>query len=180
MIHALYHTHNTVSVCFPCSSESPSQVFYLTLHYLYLRLKDSPEEKWAEFVLFYDNMCNVDRLIAARGTLPLPEPFDKVWLKISKVIDRLHLRNHKNPVCAVKYSPEPLKEMFPDLNTMVAEQTFSWASRYKKILCAMPQRRFLFFYHRMVVRRNKYICKCYKANRDPVFPKVSSESSYNL
>jgi hypothetical protein len=136
-----------------------------------------PEDQWEDFVLSYDNMCNVDRLIAARGPLPLPEPFDKMWLKITKVIDKLHLRNHKNPVCAEKYSPEPLKEIYPCLNTMVAEQTFSRASQYKKLICAMPQRRFLFYYHRMVVRRNKYICKCYKANRDPVLPKVRSEFS---
>ncbi|CAB3976792.1 Hypothetical predicted protein [Paramuricea clavata] len=128
-------------------SESPSQVFYLTLHYLYLRLKDLPEDQWEHFILSYDNMCNVDRLIAARSPVPLPEPFDKMWLKITKVIDRLHLRNHKNPECAKRYSAEPLKEIHPKLNTMVAEQTFTWASRYKKILCAMPQRRFLFYYH---------------------------------
>ena len=109
-------------------------------------------------------MCNVNRLIAARSPVPLPKPFDEMWLKIKKVIDRLHLKNHKNPDCAKNFSAEPLKEIYPDLNTMVAEQTFTWASRYKKILCAMPQRRFLFYYHRMVVRRNRYITKCYKAN----------------
>lgn len=122
-------------------------------------------------------MCNVNRLIAARSPVPLPKPFDEMWLKIKKVVDRLHLKNHKNPDCAKNFSAEPLKEIYPDLNTMVAEQTFTWASRYKKILCAMPQRRFLFYYHRMVVRRNRYITKCYKANRDPVLPKVTTEFS---
>ena len=42
------------------------------------------------------------------------------------------------------------------LDTPVAEQTFIWAGRFKKIMCAMPKRRFLFFYLRMVIPRNRY------------------------
>lgn len=96
-----------------------------------------------------------------------------MWLKIKKVIDRLHLKNHKNPDCAKNFSAEPLTEIYPNLNTMVAEQTFTWASRYKKI-------RFLFYYHRMVVRRNRCITKCYKANRYPVLPKVTRNFRHNV
>lgn len=88
--------------------------------------------------------------------LPLEPPFDTMWLKITKLIDRLHLCNHKNKLCQEIYSPEPLKEKYLNLNTPFTEQVFTWSARFKKILCAMPQERFLFYYHRMVVRRNRY------------------------
>ncbi|KAK3707806.1 hypothetical protein QZH41_011972, partial [Actinostola sp. cb2023] len=99
-------------------SESPGQVFLLSIHYLHTRLKDVPENQWEKFILSYDNMCNLCNMRAARQPLPLPKPYDELWLKIKKVIDRLHLRNHKNPKCHIEYSSEPLKLEYPDLNTM--------------------------------------------------------------
>ena len=78
--------------CFLFRSESTGQVFLLTLHYLYERLKDVPQDEWHNFILSYDNMCNLCKLRGARANLPLPEPYDLLWLKITKVIDRLHLR----------------------------------------------------------------------------------------
>ena len=90
---------------------------------------------------------------------------------------RLHLKNHKDVKCKQNYNPDVLKELLPKLNTPVAEQTFIWASRFKKILAAMPKSHFLFFYHRMVVRRNRYTEKCYKNNVQPILPKVRSENS---
>lgn len=160
--------------CFFCldRSEGPGQVFVLTIKFLLERLKDVPESEYENFILSYDNMCNLCRLKASQKPLPLPQPYNQMWLKISKIIDSLHIRNHKNPQCMEKYSPEPWKEKFPGLNTPVAEQTFTWSSRFKKIMCAMPKGRFLFFYHRMVVRRNGYISHCYSKNREPVMPKV--------
>ena len=153
-------------------SEGPGQVFLIAVQYLLTRLKDIPEEDWGEFIFSYDNLCNVDKMRAARKPLPLPEPYDKIWLKIRKIVDRLHLRNHKNPDCRVKYGIDDLKERFPCLNTPVAEQVFVWSSRFKRIMCAMPKRRHLFFYHRMVIRRNNYVSKCYQEKRVPEFPSV--------
>jgi hypothetical protein len=170
MINTERNCHTTFLYYF--RSEGPGQVFLLTIQYLTQRLKGVPEEKLGDFFLAYDNMCNLDRLRTSKKPLPLPEPYDKMWLKISKVIDRLHMRNHKWKDCKTKYSSDPLKERFPALNTPVAEQTFVWSARYKKIMCAMPKRRQLFFYHRMVVRRNRYTSNCYKANRQPALPKV--------
>ena len=166
-----------VFLLFTFRAESPGQVFLLAIHYLYRRLKDVPEEEWEEFILSYDNMCNVRRMLCARQPLPLNPPFDKLWLKVTKVIDRLHLRNHKNKQCHEIFSPEPFKEKNPHLNTPVAEQVFTWSARFKKILCAMPQERFLFYYHRMVVRRNRYTSKCHRESRPPVLPKVRSQFS---
>lgn len=158
-------------------SESPGQVFLMSVHYLYERLKNVPETEWEKFILSYDNMCNVDKMVAAREPLPLPAPYDNLWLKVRKVIDRLHLRNHKNPRCHTHYTAEPLKDEYPHLNTMVAEQTFVWSARFKKILNAMPRRRFLFYYHRMVVRRNTYTKICHRQQREPVLPKVRGSST---
>lgn len=123
-------------------------MFLLTLHYLYERLKNVPEDKWEEFILSYDNMCNLCKMRSAQSPLPLPKPYDELWIKITNVIDRnrLHLRNHKGKKCKQEFSSEPLQEKNPDLNTIMAEQTLVWASRFKKILNAMPMRRFLFYY----------------------------------
>lgn len=158
-------------------SESPSQVFLLAIHYLFRRLKDIPEEEWENFILSYDNMCNVCKMVCVKKPLPLEPPFDTMWLKITKLIDRLHLCNHKNKLCQEIYSPEPLKEKYPNLNTPFTEQVFIWSATFKKILCAMPQERFLFYYHRMVVRRNRYTAKCHSESRYPVLPKVRSQFS---
>ena len=153
-------------------TEGPGQVFLITIQYLLQQLMDMPEEQWEDFILSCDNMCNLDKLRVAKKPLPLPEPYDKIWLKVRKIVDRLHMRNHKNPECRVKYGSDDLKEKFPSLNTPVAEQVFVWASRFKRIMCAMPKRRSLFFYHRMVIRRNNYVTNCYKEKRVPEFPSI--------
>ncbi|XP_078366040.1 uncharacterized protein LOC144650252 [Oculina patagonica] len=125
-------------------SESPSQAFPLAVHYLYLRLQDIPSEEWSGFTLSYDNMCSVNKMLVAKQPLPLGKPFDTLWLDVNKVIDRLHLKNHKDPRCKELYSSDSLKDKIPNLNTPVAEQTFVWAARFKQILGAMPKRHFLF------------------------------------
>ena len=84
-------------------------------------------------------MCHLDGLKAARNLLPWPSPWDKAWQSIRKVIDSLHIRNHKDKLCQQKYNPATLKEELPEGNTMAAEQTFVWLSRFKKILCAIAQ-----------------------------------------
>ena len=106
-------------------------MFLLAVHYLYNRLQDIEEKDWDKFVLSYDNMCNLCKMHAAKEDLPLPAPYHKMWLKVTKVIDRLHLRNHKNPSCRRIFSPEPLKERFPGLNTPVAEQAVTWSDLFK-------------------------------------------------
>ena len=59
-----------------------------------------------ETVLAYDNMCHLDSLYTSRRDLPLPAPFNKMWQKVGKVIDHLHLQNNKDPLCNVKYNPD--------------------------------------------------------------------------
>ena len=64
-------------------SESPSQVFFILLHWL-ATLSKPPDEK---ITLAYDNMCNLDRLRVAQNVLPLPPPMDSAWLNLEKIID---------------------------------------------------------------------------------------------
>ena len=59
-----------------------------------------------ETVLAYDNMCHLDALHISRKDFPLPVPFNKMWQKVGKVIDRLHLQNHKDPKCKIMYNPD--------------------------------------------------------------------------
>lgn len=122
-------------------------------------------------------MCHLDGLKAARNLLPWPSPWDKAWLSIRKVIDSLHIRNHKDKLCQQKYNPATLKEELPEGNTMAAEQTFVWLFRFKKILCAMPKVHHPFYLHRLVKRRNQYSVLCYKNNQKPLLPKARVKSS---
>jgi hypothetical protein len=46
----------------------------------------------------------------------------------------------------------------------------------KKILNAMPMRRFLFYYHRMVIHHNKYTSDCHKQKKTPLLPQIRTVS----
>ncbi len=115
-------------------------------------------------------MCHVDGMKVAKKPLPWSAPYDKMWSSINKVIDSLHIRNHKDAKCKENYDPIKLKEQLPGMNTMAAEQTFVWLARFKKILCSMPKTHHLFFLHRIVVHRNRYTVSCYKRGLKPLLP----------
>ena len=121
-------------------------------------------------VLSYDNMCHIDCLNLLKGPLSLPAPFDEMWLKIKKVIDPLHLKNHIQPDCKVLFNPESVRTLYPTANFMQCEQTFAWLGRYKKILNSTPKAHFNFLIHRLVVGRNNYTERCYSRNKKPLLP----------
>ena len=161
-------------------SESPTQAYLVLAIWLYQKfqaLKDSGQSTaqilnaMKSTILAYDNMCHVDSLKISKKDLPFPAPFNKVWCTITKVIDRLHLRNHKDPRCRQLYNAED--KIPSQFNTMACEQTFVWGSRLKKIVCAMTRLQF-FFLHRSVKRRNRYTELCYSKNKTPVLPKLSA------
>ena len=130
---------------------------------------DKLETHLGQYFLAYDNMCHLDTLKAAPTDLPLPEPYNKLWIMIKKIIDKLHLPNHKNRQCKVKYNPAILPA---DYNTQAAEQTFSWLSRFKKIVNSMTQLHHLFYLHRMIKRRNLYTAKCRQIGKEPSLPQL--------
>lgn len=163
-------------------SESPSQAFLITIVWMYNKFKQMKEsgksdqevlKAMEETVLAYDNMCHLDSLRAAKKDLPLPPPFNKMWTTVEKVIDRLHLKNHKDPSCKVNYDPDHI--LSKSFNTMAAEQVNVWASRLKRIMVALPYVHHMFFFHRMVKRRNAYTQFCYSTGRQPVVPKCAKK-----
>ena len=93
-----------------------------------------------------------------------------VRLKTTKIIDTFHLKNHISESCRRQFSPERVEQQYPDMNTQVGEQTFTWLYHFKHILCSMPKVHHLFYLHRMVVRRNQYTAKCYKYGKKPILP----------
>ena len=109
----------------------------LTIQMMYEEFKDVPEseldEKIENYILAYDNMCNLDKIKAANCDLPLPGKMKTMWQRIRKIVDRLHMKNHRSKCCQQKYSPDNvLKPDEDNMNTMAAEQLFSWMSRFKK------------------------------------------------
>ena len=109
-------------------SESPSQVFIIVISWLMEVLKHLPIEQWKDVVIAYDNMCQLCGMKAAQSPLPsIKPPFNEMWLKVTKIVDSLHFRNHVDPKCCELYNPAKVKEQHP----MAAEQTFVWLSRYK-------------------------------------------------
>ena len=60
------------------------------------------------------------------------------------LLPELHFRNHIDPVCRRKYNPSVVKEKYPGVRFMSAEQTFAWLSRFRKILSAMLKIHYLF------------------------------------
>lgn len=170
-----YYSHTIKLYTF--RSESPTQALIIFICWITLKFKpmldngaNESEVRKAiqKTVLCYDNMCHVDTMKIARKDLPLPPPLNTAWKDIVKVIDRLHLRNHKDPRCKVSYDPDG--KIPSTFNTMAAEQTFVWASRMKKIVCAMPRLHHFFYLHRAIKRRNKYTERCHLHNKIPVLP----------
>ncbi|XP_071125993.1 uncharacterized protein [Mytilus edulis] len=162
-------------------SESPSQVFVQIVNVLYMETAhmtpEEQEEAIKKYIISYDNICHLDKLKAAQQDLPLPSPLNKIWKLVTKIIDRLHIRNHKDKQCQQKYNPENV--LTKKHNTMAAEQLFSWASRFKKIVNMMTQSHHMFYLHRMFQRRNKYTGHCRQKGIEPLLPNVFEKDSSN-
>ena len=83
-------------------------------------------------------MCNVVRLKSASNCDgELPDSFGKmknIWKYANKMIDGLHIRNHKRTSCKTDLGPHRFDEMYPELketrNSMAAEQVFIWLGRF--------------------------------------------------
>lgn len=168
ILHCFVYTH----LPHTCRSESPSQVYLILIQWLLTLANVLDINDLNDIILAYDNMCNLQKLHVAQKPLPFEPPYNTLWLKINKIIDVFHFPNHVSPACKELYSPAQMKLDNPSFNTQVGEQTFTWISRFKHILCAMNKTHHLFFLHRMVLRRNAYTSKCYKYGRKPILPKT--------
>ena len=95
-----------------------------------------------------------------------------------KIIDSVHLHNHRWDSCKRDLNPSILKKVMPNGNMM--EETFAWLSRYKKILNVLPKHRFEFMLHRLVVHRNKYTEYCHKMKKYPLLPTLKLKKPNDL
>ena len=123
------------------------------------------------------NFCNLKAINESLAGI-FPEPYASMWTKIQKIIDELHLANHKRASCKVDYNPERFRLQHPqalEANTMAAEQSFSWLTRYKKQIDSMSKRNQFFFIHRIVLRRNEYNKQCLLAQKTPLQWSARSE-----
>ena len=113
------------------------------LVWMFLLLKSGPDLDFSKIWVAYDNMCNLARLGAARRPLKLPPPLNEMWLKVNKIIDGLHLANHKRRDCKKLFNPNRIVEMYPELkdtkNTIVAEQTFVCCSHAQTSPPLLPE-----------------------------------------
>ena len=95
-------------------------------------------------------MCQLLRCKAAQSDIPLPEPYNKMFKSIKKMIDGLHIKNHIQDSCHTALHPDNIYEMYPELkgtrNTQAAEQTFVWLDSLKKIVCSMTKVHHLFYF----------------------------------
>ncbi|XP_055349073.1 uncharacterized protein LOC129595962 [Paramacrobiotus metropolitanus] len=153
-------------------SESLSQVLVLTLEFLYKRMQLLANHLWSKYFLCYDNMCNLCRLKALKEPLNhvLPEGYDNMFNIINKIVDGLHMSNHRREDCHVLYNPNKFSDVHPEVsrNTMAAEQTFSWLGRYRKQVNSMNKTNQHLFLHRVIIRRNWYITQCMQNGQTPV------------
>lgn len=90
-------------------------------YYLYERLKDVLEDKWEEFIYFYDNMYNLCKICSVWLVFFFFKLYDEFGFKIKNVINRFYFRNYKEKNCKIEFIVELFKEIYFDLNIMVAE-----------------------------------------------------------
>ena len=84
--HSFYHYRN----------EGPAQVFLIVLTWLISEFGYKGRDMWKQITIAYDNMCHLNNLRVARQPLPLPGDLKFIWSDINKVIDDLHIKNHKD------------------------------------------------------------------------------------
>lgn len=88
-------------------SESSSQAFFILILWLYRKFKTLVEKEMPseEVEKEMSKTCaHIDGLKTAANKLPFPPPLDNVWVSIVKVIDKLHIRNHKDAKCKIVYN----------------------------------------------------------------------------
>ena len=82
-------------------------------------------------IVGYDDGCHYHAYVTnSKRAQATPEA--KIIAQQDVVIDTCHLRGHTDPRCKSKFNSKKHKQA-KNFNTQVAEQTFSWFSRFKHI-----------------------------------------------
>ena len=86
--------------------------------------------------MVYDNACNLKEFILNKKNRVYKDfesvSHTNILDNFHCVVDRLHIQGHKDPICLTNCHPDN----FPELkgkNTMVCEQTNSWACKCTKM-----------------------------------------------
>jgi len=162
-------------------SEDPTQVSLPTIKFCSLIIQVCTVAMISTIFLFYDNMCNLERLKLWDCN---PKDFTKearlgfsVFNRINKGVDALHIKNHVRVECRNEYPKviENLRSTFERPNTEAAEQTFVWLGRFKRLLNSMSKRKHHFFLHSLVRERNEYTEWCFSLNITPKLPQARGD-----
>ena len=156
---------------------------------LYLRLQLWLVENHLDAKKILENIQHCAFLLNCKATktpLPLNSPYDRMWIEVTKFIDKLHLKNHKQQSCKENLHPDnTIYTVHPDLkrtgNTQYAQQTFVYLARFKRIVNSMrknsmPKCHHLFYLHGVIKSRNRYIAKCNVEKHHPNFPSVRQDN----
>ena len=82
-------------------------------------------------IVGYDDGCHYHAYVTnSKRAQATPEA--KIIAQQDVAIDTCHLRGHTDPRCKSKFNSKKHKQA-KNFNTQVAEQTFSWFSRFKHI-----------------------------------------------
>ena len=82
----------------------------------------------------------------------------KLLTAIIIVIDRFHLRNHKDPLCKHKFNMNLIPQL-KGVNSSICEQTFRWLAGYKHVLKHMKRVRFNMFIVRLATLHNENLSR---------------------
>ena len=83
------------TIVFTNRSELPSQVSLILLQWLLSLVKTlGGPSNLPAITVAYDNICNIEKMRIARKPLPLPPPYNKLWMNVQKIIDVFHFPNH--------------------------------------------------------------------------------------
>lgn len=94
--------------------------------------------------MIYDDACHLSRFILNRFNSGNVTRRLKLLNSKTFVIDKLHIRGHKEASCNPMCNPDK----YPDLlhaNTVICEQINFWLNNFKYILKHMNRQRYLFF-----------------------------------
>ena len=136
-------------------------LFLITWLYETLHKYNKLATKWHRIIICYENMCQLVRMWVSREPLLLSKPFDKMWPKITKCIDTLHVRNHVMERCKTELHSDQIGEINPKIHRQENKHlcTYPDIGAQGHVFHDQISQLFLYVY-RLYIRRNEYIAKC--------------------
>ena len=114
-------------------------------------------------IVGYDDGCHY-KAFASNNARAQATPEAAILATQDVIIDNMHLKGHSDERCKKKFNPK-LHPKAKHFNTQVAEQTFSWFSRFKHIGRNMGLESFWILVLGLFHERNKICLQRHKARR---------------